>query len=118
MDIRELRIGNWVNIGYYHEWSWFDYENYIKGNEYVDYFDNDAVEPIPIIHEFLIKSGFDFDQITYDNGYGIWLAPREGDYNVFLGSLSKPIPVVVKYVHEFQNLYFSLTGSELDITVL
>ena len=85
----------------------------------------EAVEPILLTEEWLLKSGFELfsfagkvDRAEFSKIIGKEIAIfdivlRAGDwwhskiYGYCLGY--KPI----KYVHELQNLYFALTGSEI-----
>jgi len=117
MEIKELRIGNWVNFipdngnfivseigGYY------IYNKTINGLHLVD------VEPIPITEEWLLKFGFIKEcdwKISIGEGAFIWI--DENDFTVSIG-----IPYeasgnqrTMKHVHQLQNLYFALMGKEL-----
>ena len=68
---------------------------------------NEYWHPIPLTEEWLVKFGFEFK-----NGYG---------YKFKFGYISKSdfywmyhgICIKLQYVHQLQNLYFSLTGKEL-----
>ena len=94
----------------------------------------DRLEPIPITEEWLLKLGFIEDSFEYikiispDGLLGIRLNPYDVDFEeigvcifqkddtgiteehenhyVFLYS--------IKYIHQLQNLYFALTGKELE----
>lgn len=115
----ELRIGNYVQKpeeivvtdidqfgvnGYYCE--------VLGGMDYDDggYFKD--INPIPLTEEWLLSLRFD-DLGTY--GYGI------GEFHIRLndkGKLYFPIngkKVIIKYVHQLQNLFFALTNKELTI---
>lgn len=66
-------------------------------SEIIEY-DHVDISPIPMSTEILEKC----------KGFGewwIWLL------------LSKPSTIEVKYLHQFQNLYFSLTGQELEVSL-
>ena len=85
------------------------------------------MEPIPLTEDWLLKMGFkkasDNCYIkTYPNNCDFilfdWLTPiavsngfKEGDYYYFFHRTAHTI----RYVHQLQNLYFSLTGNELTI---
>jgi hypothetical protein len=106
----ELRIGNYLNI---HgdpapiQIGWF----YLiaKGDELPPH------EPIPLTPEILEKAGFVYDKITHyknilmlaegDNGFDVWVK-HFGEGNRINA---------VKHLHQLQNLYFALTGEELNI---
>jgi hypothetical protein len=75
----------------------------------------DQLKPIELTEEWLIKFGFKPDfQGNYEEAYIVskfyegfyFVDDRLGNFNV------KPI----HYVHEFQNLYFALTGVELQLS--
>lgn len=127
IDSRELRIGNLIeNFG--------GLEVVLTGPMLCD-IDNNLiiVNPIYITHDFLLNSGFKSGRYWYDKSYFTecpesseimtishnLMSGRtvlintdeedsEDDYNIPFYT-SKPI----KYVHEIQNLYYSLTGKEL-----
>jgi len=80
-----------------------------------------AFNPIPINAERLLKFGFVF--IDELNIYEIKL-PNEDSFSVDLvekevlitaGALHDAVQVPCEYVHQLQNLYFALTGQELEI---
>jgi hypothetical protein len=82
--------------------------------------------PIPLTEEWLLKFGFEQRKIKYQRG-------RHIDYLKYIQSKrTKPDRIIivfsydkyyyqgdcfptVNYVHQLQNLYFALTGNELEI---
>lgn len=103
MKANELRIGNWVND------QGLNLQVGMINSEIVK-----SMEPIPLTEEWLIKFGFKRDEL---NGYyyPTWrkFIPiyKRGHYYNFNGiSLSCND---FEYVHQLQNLYFTLTGEEL-----
>lgn len=140
MEARELRIGN---IVYHSPFSHIKEAVTIKeilqeslshGKGIEGYIYNDIEEyvPIPLTEEWLLKFGFEKrrcvpvdgrEPFEYIGGFYV-----ESDYDarfdwednkLFLrdcddGAVGKQI----KYVHQFQNLYFALTGEELTIKEL
>lgn len=71
------------------------------------------IEPIQLTEEILLK--FDFDKIengTYLNKFYVTIV---SGYFVFW--ITDIYSVAIKYVHELQNLYFALTGEELEINL-
>ena len=79
---------------------------------------DDTYEPIPITEEWLLKFGFEkiigSNESNFTNGF----------YNLFVNSLGEVNFYFFKegdwyqkidYVHQLQNLYFALTGSELTV---
>lgn len=129
MKPEELRIGNYV------------FYNSNKNDDFVIIdrltihagFERDLInklKPIPLTEEWLLKFGF----IKKPNG--VYFIQLNDDYfleiivNAFSGTLEKdadwftsiyyPIPehhitFVKQYIHQLQNLYFALTGKELEI---
>lgn len=89
---------------------------YRFGNSILDDF-----KPIPITPEILIKCGFGHDEEMHKfgndfNPHSEWvsfsiLAHLYG-YWVVIGKTNVGS---IKYLHQLQNLYFALTGTELDV---
>lgn len=74
------------------------------------------LEGIPITPELLEKCGFKKEQNEIDtksnkNVEGRWI---HDDYLEWPGLLYLP-NFKIKYLHQLQNLYYSLTGKELEI---
>lgn len=89
--------------------------------------DQNLFEPIPLTAEILTKAGFDTDQICYWKDYSyqgtveyLTLGYYAGKRFGFLKSnqLSNGSTIEVKYFHQLQNLYFALTGEELEVKEL
>lgn len=130
MNAKELRIGNLINVG---GCTIDTYQIYtpcvvnigmLKQIQEENKEQPDAIlsvwQPIPLTEEWMLKFGFE----KYDDGgelkgndcfYGIkktgiviGLTPK---FNL---SGYKPAKRI-EYVHQLQNLYFALTGTELEI---
>jgi hypothetical protein len=122
----ELRIGNWVELNYYRDKP----ENvivqqiaanqlWVRGVDFnISLFLNNF-SPIPLTPEILKTCGFEWEI------YG-----HNGEMDVAscdLGKISISDEMVVwanheevehiKYLHQLQNLYFALTGNELEINL-
>jgi hypothetical protein len=77
------------------------------------------VKPIELTEEWFLKFGFD----SLDTSFGKLFEFRTGRYAWLIdnfGSLHLDYTEYenlanVKYVHELQNLYFALTGQELEV---
>lgn len=132
MDARELRIGNYVTDEFYES---FKNVNIVSSiNEYgVNLFieddgnypecaktwiepeyRNDVIFGIPLTEEWLLKFGFLSN--PYDDIYeldGFYLDAICIDLN--LGVQYYYNGLEIKYVHQLQNLYFALTGTELYV---
>ena len=116
MEAKELRIGNWVLIN--------DTPNIIRGGGIAaieaGYFKMPLC-PIPLTPEILVKAGFEV--INHVHGYSFYSMDRKGQKRdrpaidiydtktLYMGQWVNHC----KYVHQLQNLYFALTGEELEI---
>tara|TARA_R110002124_G_scaffold199603_2_gene366415 strand:+ start:413 stop:733 length:321 start_codon:yes stop_codon:yes gene_type:complete len=103
MKATELRIGNWVMYSSKIQVN----ENKIR--ECVDHPDRFA--PIPLTEDWLKRFGFEYSDLNGDSG--LWKIPPfqiYGKYNQFIYEYA----LDVNYVHQLQNLYFALTGQELN----
>lgn len=119
----ELRIGNYV---YYqhpttdllvHKIEWLDFKEI---NEFPDIY-NQYHKPIPITEELLLKKGFDksndldkFYHLEILNEWTrIYFNPKHKLCTLSINQNDSCIKI--QYLHELQNLVFSLTKKELDI---
>ena len=132
INARELRIGNWVR----HKATWsyrndikepveFDFQiemnDFYKDGECTIMLDSD-IEPIPLTEEWLIKFGFFRHHKDYANDV-IYLKnvvdSKEFEWGCYPNELGSGIQInnrkLLKYVHQLQNLYHALTGTELTL---
>lgn len=126
MEAEELRIGNWINHP----------ENYaIEVNsttiDLMSILKNNRFNPIPLTEEVLLNSGFEKIESRQDyfelSSYDPYNPTPEGcRINVFFDfdgvrlwyafeSDGARLIRRIHYVHQLQNLYFALTGEELEI---
>ena len=129
IDVRELRIGNYVHlfesdtpyriteIGYSEiEDDRYEASGISSESVFRTYIEN--LNPISITEELLLKCGFKHEAFykayyTEDLGYivfkedGVYLYDSENCYIC----MSKAITSL----HQLQNLYFFLTGKELEV---
>ena len=125
MNAIELRIGNYIqtkigknkgrvlSIGSLEQ----EFEQiYCECEESFEWYFTNGYEGIPLTEKWLLKFGltktnggnFSCEDIcVYDNLENINISLENGDIGV---ELRCP-----KYVHQLQNLYFALTGEELEI---
>lgn len=130
MDIKELRIGNFVK----YRWAIIKvdsiyrcginlksvYNKYACQDQVTGRVKIKDVKPIPLTEEWLLKCGF-------IKGNDMFFLPVpmldmeihavffHGQYVIELHNHVKAIITEVKHVHQLQNLHFSLTGQELTI---
>lgn len=129
MEAKDLRIGNYVTgakgAKYNGDTVKWNIGDYIECNKYCDYID--SFKPIPITEEYLFKFGFEvYAESTIMKAYKIGFNTITRDYLFDLTWLKRidkgmeKYPFYrngrfkIKYVHQLQNLYFALTGEELE----
>ena len=134
MNANELRVGNLANTS---EMSGYNYQICRQG--IIRTINNDScnitpikysspvvtvkfknIEPIPLTEEWLLKFGFERFENEYYHSYKeveicVQFYPfsvglcRRNDW-AFLDRYEH-----IQYVHQLQNLYFALTGNELEL---
>ena len=117
INAKELRIGNYVHsletgetqkiTGITEEHPFFDAITF-------DYPNYDEIEPIPLTEEWLTKLGLEKDGIWFNYLFGFYSIGISNDYSGFNFSYDDGF-IPIKYVHELQNLVFSLSGYELTV---
>lgn len=130
VNVKELRIGNAVM---------FDWDGdvrtvfvagiapdgiIVKGFEYEDAFT--STTPIPLTAEVLEKLGFKakneedyYLEISFHAGFTINIDDFSigvGNYDE-VGEYASMNKDVCRYLHQLQNLYFALTGTELEVNL-
>ena len=126
MNAKEFRIGNFVfddenevvkveNIMSNRFVVWNDMEDCVlfsKKNDSINMFAS-KINPIPLTEEWLLKFGFveEFENKFYKNSLAIEVF--ENECIVYLGDF---VDLAIKYVHDLQNLYFSITREELELS--
>jgi len=125
MKASELRLGNWVeqpNDGVTRVTAVLNDLQIKTETGYVDKY----CRPIPLTEEWLLKFGF--KQCGYEGLFwchnklkglefaGINWADSEFPEYQFLNYRIGEEIYRVQYVHQLQNLYFALTGEELELT--
>jgi len=132
MKANELRIGNWVFS-----------KTYGKDIEFKSFFglcnvesNIELFEPIPLTEEWLVKFGFELvgdvdfhwrsKKVFIKNGYALFEEDQSGIIISENGNKAycdrsyqyrngHGIDHKVEYVHQLQNLFYSLTGEELKL---
>jgi hypothetical protein len=123
INATELRIGNYLNrFGRKNQITWHtiallhhEHKSYEKWQK--------EFEPIPLTEEWLTKFGFTeamFDYTIHTGEFyngSIGLLSIAGNTGKFqLQYEMKCTQTTIKYVHQLQNLYFALTGVELQLS--
>ena len=117
MKANELRIGNYIQVKgekYNSQIMWILPREVGLDNSVDEIFISD-LEPIPLTEEWLIRFGFEVKSASVTHKYS---------YNIGFFVLSNGLRsnisydgYEIKYVHQLQNLYFALTGNELNETI-
>lgn len=113
MKATELRIGNWVHYN--------SFDGVVCSS---DLFDIDKgiikAKPIPLTEEWLERFGFRLPAHSWIGDkfhlseYGKGSKYPNGGIWVVAMNKNNAIITEIKYVHSLQNLYFALTGEELN----
>lgn len=131
MNVKELRLGNYVKFRFNIIQVSSISCSGINLEAYYDYYGcqerikarvlKDQIKPIPLTEEWLLKLGFiptdlsikrSFDVTTYNNRWhGVFLEYHFAGWYMTTPHIVKEI----KWVHQIQNLYFSVTQEELTI---
>lgn len=126
----ELRLGNWVNYEatahyitglmsnglVYSRWSKQTSDERDYQHTYLD------ITPIPLTIELLEKCGFQFSDSNewykfYDLGELRCFIHQDNSKHVFCTYSGVSIDTRTSTFHQLQNLYFALTGEELNINL-
>ena len=123
----ELRIGNYVNIGLKSSSLRTDFDA-ITASGLMDLQVNKETssfvyEPIPLTEEFILDLGFETEvsdwchfTLEYDFEYYIDISLSfSKEITVNIRNEEDVFYFNVEYVHQLQNLYFTLTNEELTI---
>lgn len=132
MKPRELRIGNWINCyGHDRQVVGIGLDGVLATSETGQSsvrLTNPTLKPIPLTEKWLERFGFrsvadlgtwylNFN--TFDMG-GIGsvayeFALDQSDESFEFTELNRYDGIIIKHVHQLQNLYFALTGTELEL---
>lgn len=119
----ELRIGNHIGQGEVMEIK----ENvvrvkYTADKERTSLIRYDDIKPIPLSEEVLLKCGFedvtsykDF-WLTIEDDLRIEIALRHSD-RVYTSISDMGISSDIKHLHQLQNLFYSITQTELEVSL-
>ena len=109
----ELRVGNWVLLG----------KDYYEIDSICAWGKGTHLNPIPLTPEILEKCGLKQQgkRALYSDGKLAFMEDADGftffikdDSNVLYRSAANS---KIYYLHQLQNLYFALTGNELNINL-
>ena len=115
----ELRIGNFIKYEFYDKKEIVDFcENdlrYITSNI-------DRYEPIQLTEQWLIDFGFVKQKVNIPEAKKTIVYFSLDNFGMFYDEETKTMGLnfidsqetIIKHVHQLQNLYFALTGKELN----
>lgn len=125
MNARELRIGNLINYRIQdnldEKKDWFEVSEIdatdlavLENNIDYDY------QPIPLTEEWLVRFGFELQPMKHDLREWYFIEDGKFSMNNARGFWShSPIyledVIGIKYIHQLQNLFYALTGKELEL---
>lgn len=124
MKANELRIGNLVKVitkgGYNNIGDTISIDSISKNgvNSWSDMGSSGCnpycgIEPIPLTEEWLLKFCAEENNSFCINGYNFSIHLESGQVSFNYGEYENIS--TVQYVHQLQNLYFALTGEELQV---
>lgn len=80
----------------------------------------DDIKPIPLTEEILLKCGFaksSDGEHFFIGHYGFCLVHDGQDYCMKPVIIDPMVIAYCRYLHQLQNLYFALTGKELEVNL-
>jgi hypothetical protein len=114
LKVNELRIGNYLNYtvnGDKLHLGKVTLLNSTDGVGTIDYhYPISFAQPIPLTEQWLESFGFVNKILKAEHNDIIWYDDHIG----IKGMLGIIKPKEIKHVHQLQNLYFAITGKELD----
>lgn len=131
VDVRELRIGNFFKISvcdnfrvdeiYKNEDGFYCVKNNIGCNGSYLYGAVEDLQPISLTEELLLKCGFNVECYEFQIKEQLLLAIE--DFWILYNTRTNFYVVIffnkafkqIEYLHQLQNIYFDLTGKELEV---
>ena len=123
MKAQELRVGNLVKLNDQAETITDIVSDH--GKYFVDtykhiliFLDNHSLKPIPLTEEWLIRLGFEkhFNGYFCERDYLLLKQHKlENKWFVWVNKVGDIDCTRINSVHQLQNLYFALTGQELEL---
>lgn len=128
IQAKDLRVGNFIQSNGLHKGKIVVVDQILCKYNYEpdrvlffkDYNSGDYAkdcEPLPLTEEWLLKFGFEFDEITWYNSKftKFFMSQGNGGFDYWINRFADPIVGNIKSVHQLQNIFHALTGEELTI---
>lgn len=120
MKAEELRIGNWVHSDEMGEPMQVNAHQILFQTSLKSMLSG-FIDPIPLTEEWLVDFGFNYENGAYylnniDDSFYVKYCSDEG-YGFSFCATTYGFLKEVPYVHQLQNLYHSLTGTELSKSI-
>lgn len=119
MDIKEIRIGNWLTVHQpFQVWAINGDGILMSAKNHAGY-NIEYTKGILLTDAYLIKLGFEWDEFTWcKRDINIFLSGvnRQGSYTIFHKNVSRVL-LDINYIHELQNIVYDLEGKELTINL-
>lgn len=116
INANELRIGNWV---YFHKSQVVQIEEINSATigllDRSRIFPHEVFNGIPLTPEILESCGFEF--IDHSNLYHILGMDIKIENHGIYFEYGSVMATKLKHLHQLQNLYFALTGQELNVNL-
>lgn len=129
IQANELRLGNIINIGGNTIDTYQTYKpckvniNVLKDIVQENMERPEAIlsawQPIPLTPELLEECSliYDGEYFVIKNSYFELKPTEDGKFQLTINSAEYETKLIVEYLHQLQNLYFALTGEELEIAL-
>lgn len=120
----DIMLNNWFHVNGYPMYV----DSIFRDIVYLEFEGNDGdvweenikdLKPIPLTEDILLKAGFEINYKGFIHKYpidGYKIGLRTGD-DGFRYCLNINHSIKIKYLHQLQNLFKSLTGNDLKIEV-
>jgi mannosyltransferase OCH1-like enzyme len=121
MKANEVRVGNWYDqFGNYHQFTGSIIRDLEKAPETQIW-----CKPIPLTEEWLLRFGFNqsnyelycerHEEMELRNRYNKFFIEIEEEENMNFVLAIGDEKIDFEFVHQLQNIYFALTGEELEL---
>lgn len=119
INVNELRVGNFIagEGGYFNVVNSISYQG--KNKCLINGKFEDSFIPISLTRDILLKCGFEevgmYDNVYHLGNFRIHLGKKFGEGLLKCEKGNNYLEIEISSVHQLQNLYFALTGKELNI---